>query len=367
MRTAGKGRSAHEGYGSQQRPQCQHAGVVTRRAASGLPHDGVVPEARRQGNPAQRSEPHLLSDQRGRPRGRRHRRGPDPQSRIRLVLPSLPRSGLVPGPGGHAARNAPERRRLQGRPKLGWPSDALALGAQEPQHRVPVEPDRNPVSPGGWLRRGRVSLRAHPRDRGPRAPLSAGRSHLPVARRRHHERRRVLGVAELRLPSPAPGGHRRRRQRLRDLGAGRSANPGRRHLQAGNRVSTTIRPEYRRHRLPDLLRRAPAGGRLRAGAAWARVRAREGHPSLFALAVRRRAALQDAGRAGRGSDARSDRADGRIPEGRRIRQRVRARVAAQGDRARGERGGGTRHRSGEARTRDRRALRLLTRHRSDVE
>ena len=37
----------------------------------------------------------------------------------------------------------------------------------------------------------------------------------------------------------APGGHRRRRQRLRDLGAGRSADPGRRHLEAGHAVSAT--------------------------------------------------------------------------------------------------------------------------------
>ena len=63
------------------------------------------------------------------------------------------------------------------------------------------------------------------------------------------------------------------------------------------------------------------------------VHPRQGDPPVLAFAVRRRAALQDAGGAGRRSQARSHRAVGRLPEVRGVRQRVRARVDRQRGRA----------------------------------
>src|SRR5262249_23514838 len=65
-----------------------------------------------------------------------------------------------------------------------------------------------------------------------RESLPPGRSHLHVDRRRHDERRGVLGVAELRVHAQAAGRVPGRRQRLRDLGPRGRADGRRRHLEA---------------------------------------------------------------------------------------------------------------------------------------
>ena len=79
-------------------------------------------------------------------------------------------------------------------------------------------------------------------DRHESAPRRRGR--LPLARRRHDERRRVLGVAQLRVPAPPARRLHRRGQRLRDLGARRSADARRRHLEAGGVLPRAARSEH---------------------------------------------------------------------------------------------------------------------------
>ncbi len=150
-------------------------------------------------------------------------------------------------------------------------------------------------------------------DPRPRGPLPRRRDHLRVDRRRRHERGRVLGVAEHGLHAPRAGALPGRGQRLRDLGAGRSADARRRRLEARRVVPQPQGPPLRRHRLPRQLPHARRGRRLDAPRAQARARPREGHPPVLALALGRRAALQDAGGAqGRGA-ARSDHEDARVP------------------------------------------------------
>ncbi len=76
-----------------------------------------------------------------------------------------------------------------------------------------------------------------PRQRHPRSreSLPRRRSHLRLARRRRHQRRRVLGIAEHRLHQAGAGALPGRGQRLRHLGAGRSADARRRHLASWSR------------------------------------------------------------------------------------------------------------------------------------
>ena len=101
---------------------------------------------------------------------------------------------------------------------------------------------------------------------------------------------------------PAAGGLPRRGQRLGDLGAGRGADARRQHLGSARVVPQPADREVRRHGLPRQLRRDAGGGRLRAGAEGPGAGAREGRAAVLALALGRRAALQDAGGArGRGA------------------------------------------------------------------
>jgi hypothetical protein len=69
-----------------------------------------------------------------------------------LGLSVLPRSRLLPRPRRHPARHAPARCRRQGRPVVGRPPDALALGTHALEHRVRLESDRHAVPAGGRLR-----------------------------------------------------------------------------------------------------------------------------------------------------------------------------------------------------------------------
>ena len=112
------------------------------------------------------------------------------------------------------------------------------------------------------------------------------------------------------------------------------------------------------------MREAAAYVRARKGPAFVHARV---HPSVLALALRRREAVQDAGRARGRSAARSDRALRRVPAG----QRARDRRGAGGDRrrrrARGQRGGAAGARRAEAGRRARAdAVAVLARRRSDV-
>ena len=165
----------------------------------------------------------------------------------------------------------------------------------------------------------------------------------------------------------APGRLRDRGQRLRDLGAGRSADARRRHLEARRLVPRPLRPEHRRHRLPRELQGDDGRRRLRARAQGSGVRPRQGHPPLLALAVGRREAVQDGGRARRGSQARSDYAARGVPRGRGHRERSRAQGASSARSRRRSTRPPTPAIKSEKPARDTAdALRLLARRRSDV-
>ena len=151
-------------------------------------------------------------------------------------------------------------------------------------------------------------------DRRSRARIQGRRDHLRLARRRRDQRRRVLGSAQRRLRQAAAGAVPGRRQRLRDLGAGRSADRRRRHLAPGALVPRPARRLGRRHRFLRQPARDARGGRLRPRAQGPGVRPRALHPALLALAVRRREAVQDAGGARGRSEARSDPQVRRVPE-----------------------------------------------------
>ena len=245
----------------------------------------------------------------------------------------------MPGARHDPARDAARRGRGQGRSGVGRTPDAVALGPQAPQHRFPVQSDRNPVSAGHRRRGSRPDVRKDYRHRGSRRSLPRRRSRLHVGWRRGDERRGILGVAELRLHAEAAGRHPGRRQRLRDFSAGRSADPRRRHLEDRRVISRSPGPEHRRHRLHRQLRSDVRGGRVRPRAQRARAGARQGDPALLALALGRRKAVQDGGGTRRRSDARSDCAARLLPDvGRHRHARAAPADPARG-RGRGERGG----------------------------
>ena len=199
--------------------------------------------------------------------------------RLRLVLSLLPRSRAVPGARHDAARDAARRRRRQGRSQLRRAADAVALGPPRAQHPVAEQPHRHAVPAGRRLRRGRHALRRGS-PASPTRPTGSTPTRSPtVGRRRRHQRRRVLGVAQHRLHAAGAGALPGRGQRLRDLGAGRGADARRRHLAAGRELPQPQGAALRRHRLPRQLPRARRGGRLGAARAQAGVRARQGHPA----------------------------------------------------------------------------------------
>ena len=233
--------------------------------------------------------------------------GPAAARRLRLVLSVLSRSRALPDARRDAVRDVPRRGRRQGRPGQRRPPDAVALGPQASQHRLAVEPDRHAVPPGDWLRRSRDALRAgrrHPGSRSQRfkhdevvyVSLGDGTASegefweslnaacvrkLPVVFLVEDNGYAISVPVEVQTP----GG---------DLSRLVESFPG---LGVFRCDGTDVL---------DSLQTMQAGGRVRARAARPGVRPREGHPAVLALALRRRAALQDAGGAGGGSDARSD-------------------------------------------------------------
>ena len=204
------------------------------------------------------------------------------------------------------------------------------------------------------------------RHRRSRNPLSIGRSDLRLDWRGRHERRRVLGIAQHGLRAEAAGRLSGRGQRLRDLGAGGRADAGRRHLARGRRVSGPARVPLRRDRFPRQLPHDARGRHARARAQGPGAGARHGDAALLALVLRRRAALQDAGRARGRSAPRSVAAHAAVPQDGRTRHRSGPGRPARLGRSRGESGGRRGAAGAQARSRHRQRFRLLSRRRSHV-
>ena len=134
------------------------------------------------------------------------------------------------------------------------------------------------------------------------AQFEPRRGHVRLGRRRRDERRRVLGVAQRRVPAQAAGPLPRRRQRLRDLRARRRADARRQHLAARRDVPRTCK--VLRCDGTDVVasyRDDDRGRRLVPRAPRPRARARHRHAPVLALALRRRARVQDRGGTRRGS------------------------------------------------------------------
>ena len=107
--------------------------------------------------------------------------------------------------------------------------------------RSRARPARSACRPIGCAEAGAALRHARRTSPTARRTFHARRGHLRLARRRHDERGRVLGVAEHRLHCAAAGRLSGRGQRLRDLGAGRSADARRRHLAARRDASRTCK------------------------------------------------------------------------------------------------------------------------------
>ena len=252
-------------------------------------------------------------------------------------------------------------------PELRRPADAVALGPHAPQHPVAGQPDRHAVPAGRRLRRSRDALRAHHRHSRSRRALPRRRDHLPVDRRRRDERRRVLGVAQHRLHAPVPVLYL-----VEDNGYAISVPV---EVQTpGGDISRLVEsfPNLKVLRCDgtDFL---DSYRTLGEAVAWVR---RERKPAfvhakvirpVLALAVGRRAAVQDAGGArGRGA-ARSAHEDARVPARREDwppRRDLEA-IAADVDREIAE-ATDAGARGAEAGARHRRLVRLLARRRSDL-
>ena len=208
------------------------------------------------------------------------------RARLRLVRAVLPRPRAVPGARRDAARHAAAGRRRQGRPGQPRPPDAVAL--EQPRRstssRAAVRPGRSACRRSAWPRRACSTSRSTPSPIASRA-LPGRRSRLLLARRRRHERRRVLGVAQHGLAEAAAGRLPGRGQRLRDLGAGRGADARRRHLAPGRAIPAPEGPAGGRLRLPRQPHGAAGGRPVGARAAGPGAGAREGHAALLALAV----------------------------------------------------------------------------------
>ena len=263
-----------------------------RRPRSARPHrrlslHGALAHARRQGNTAQEPEPHLLPDQRRRTRSDSRRGRSRPETGPRLGARLLPRSRAGAAARRHAARNAALRGRGAGRSEQRRTADALALGTSRAEHRLGLERDDHAAAAGGRLRGSRHDLRARRRHSRSPVEVSQRRDRLHLAWRRFDERGRVLGGGERRLhqehAGPVPG----RRQRLRDLGAGRSADARRRHLRHRPVVPRAARRLGRRHRLFQQSAGDDRRGRVRPGAQGAGARPRPRHPTVLALALGR--------------------------------------------------------------------------------
>ena len=159
----------------------------------------------------------------------------------------------------------------QGRPGQRRPPDAVALGPPRAEHPVAEQLRRHAVPARRRLRRGRRDLRTRRRP-SRTATRAITRTRSPTsrsarARTSEGEFWESLNTACTRkLPVLYPG----RRQRLRDLGAGGSADARRRHLAPRRGLPRPARLPLRRHRLPRQLPHDARGRRARPRAARAR-------------------------------------------------------------------------------------------------
>ena len=253
------------------------------------------------------------------------RRRPAPARRLRLVLSVLPRPRAVPHARHDVARDAAGGGRREGRSEFRRPPDAVALGP--PPLNIPSQ-----GSPTGTQCLQAVGA------------AEAGMMYERITdipdRQDHFHPDEITYVSigegatsegefweslNTACTRSRAGAVSRRRQRLRDLGAGRSADRRRRHLAARRVVPESEAAALRRHRLSRQLPHARRGRGVGAARAQAGVRARQGHSSVLAFAVGRRAVVQDAGGARGGGAARSDDEDARVPARREDRHRGRPR------------------------------------------
>ena len=207
----------------------------------------------------------------------------------------------------------------------------------------------------------------HPRSR---ASVSRRRDHLRLARRRHDQRRRVLGSRS----TPPASSSCRCCLLVEDNGYAISVPV---EVQTpGGDISRLVRSfpglhvdSGRRHRLPrqPCARCARRSRYVRARKGPALVHA-QGHPPVLALAVRRREAVQDAGGARGRSAARSDRCGcGEFLLAERLAtDDDLAAIAADVDREIDRAPPDARWQAPKPRARHRRALRLLARRRPDL-
>ena len=223
--------------------------VSPRRSARRVSHDAPVAEDRRQGDPAQERRQGLLPDQ------RRGARGAARRGRT-LLRPGYDWFFPYYATARSAWRSASRRatcswpRSGRGRPGQRRAADAVALEQPAAQHSLAEQLRRHALPARRRLRRGGPHLqprRGHriARDAVPRRP-----GDLRLDRRRRHERRRVLGIAEHRMHEQAAGALPGRGQRLRHLGAGRGADARWRHLADREQLSRSAGLPLRRHRLP---------------------------------------------------------------------------------------------------------------------
>ena len=335
---------AHRGQPA--RKQLDTKGFRREDLLARVPHDAAVAEARRQGNPAQEPEPDLLPDQRRRPRGDPRRRRPGtcspattgsiPYYRDRALCLTL---GMTPLEMLLGARRREGRSRTRGGRQMPshWGHTELNIVSQSsPTGTQCLHGGRRAPKPA-------CSTSASPRSPDRESQLQRRRSHLRLDRRRRDERRRVLGIAEHRLHrASCRCVYRRRRQRLRDLGAGRSADARRRHLARSSSRSpacivqrcdgTDFLASYTR----DGARRWPTRARARARRF---VHAKVIRPYSHSLSDDEKLYKTAAERAAE-AQARSDYAARDVPASRRSsRPTPSSTQIARGRRARGQRGG----------------------------